>query len=322
MIKGRTSLAMAYSWRRSSPNSTERKFGWVWSIRNPKKLEFGVDSTKLAEIIAESAPDCPPALLELAVACCREDAAARPSLHQIVERLDKLNRELKLLTKELDSSITDKEGQDLFMSLCTGSFTSMEMCTVKKADILKAIAKQIKKETDRQLNDQELTNIATMIPNRGGELVTLGQFSRFWTWYAAIYKLMKDPRLHGLWRVGFIHGFVSRQKVEEMLESQDEPRTVIFRFSSTQPDSLVISYLTRKGEKTRHDLIRVSERGFSTKNEHIRSSLKKVLKETEAEYKDLEFIYPRVPFCKVVFYTQLNEEPEGEETEAGYNVAM
>jgi len=43
------------------------------------------------------------------------------------------------------------------------SFTSMEMCTVKKADILKAIAKQIKKETDRQLNDQELTNIATMI---------------------------------------------------------------------------------------------------------------------------------------------------------------
>jgi hypothetical protein len=62
-----------------------------------------------------------------------------------------------------------------------------------------------------------------------------------------------------LWRVGFIHGFASRQQVEELLETLNEPHTVIFRFSSTQVDSLVISYLARKDEKTRHDLIKVSE---------------------------------------------------------------
>lgn len=121
-------------------------------------------------------------------------------------------------------------------------------------------------------------------------------------------------QLHGLWRVGFIHGFASRQQVEELLETLNEPHTVIFRFSSTQVDSLVISYLARQDEKTRHDLIKVSEGtlttrtlcsirgargrltptrvhcygyvgGFSTKNEHIRSSLKKVLRDTEEEYK-------------------------------------
>ncbi len=66
-------------------------------------------------------------------------------------------------------------------------------------------------------------------------------------------------QLRGLWRVGFIHGFVSRPQVEQMLESLDEPGTVIFRFSSTQVDSLVISYLAHKGERTRHDLLKVSE---------------------------------------------------------------
>jgi hypothetical protein len=58
--------------------------------------------------------------MELAIACCQEDPAARPSLAQVVERLDKLNKELKRLTKELDSQTISKEGRDLFLSLCTG----------------------------------------------------------------------------------------------------------------------------------------------------------------------------------------------------------
>lgn len=294
------------------------RLGMVY--QKSKKLEFGVDSSKLSEMVTETAPDCPPALMDLAIACCREDPSARPSLAQVVERLDKLNKELKRLTKELDSQTISKEGRDLFLSLCTGSFTEVDKCTVKTQDILDAVAKQIKDETERVLNDDELANIASMIPNGGGECVTLSQFTSFWAWYSAIYKLITDPRLHGLWRVGFIHGFASRQQVEELLETLNEPHTVIFRFSSTQVDSLVISYLARQDEKTRHDLIKVSEGGFSTKNEHIRSSLKKVLRDTEEEYKDLEFIYPHIPFAKAVFYTQLNAEPTDDMSEIGYNV--
>jgi hypothetical protein len=88
--------------------------------------------------------------------------------------------------------------------------------------------------------------------------------------------------------------------------------------------------------------------GFSTKNEHIRSTLKKVLRETEKEYKvsarmaaaativvvmcggsrfcvlmmgqDLEFIYPHIPFAKAAFYAQLNAEPTDELSDIGYNV--
>jgi len=87
-----------------------------------------------------SAPDCPPALVELAIACCREDPDARPSLAQVVECLDKLNKvlcnscdlgcfskqalfyvqELKLLTMELDNQTLNREGRDLFLGLCTG----------------------------------------------------------------------------------------------------------------------------------------------------------------------------------------------------------
>jgi hypothetical protein len=31
--------------------------------------------------------------------------------------------------------------------------------------------------------------------NGGGEQVTLPQFTNFWTWYSAIYKLITDPRV-------------------------------------------------------------------------------------------------------------------------------
>jgi hypothetical protein len=58
--------------------------------------------------------------MELAIACCREDPAARPSLAQVVERLDKLNQELKRLKRELENQTITKEGRDLFLSLCTG----------------------------------------------------------------------------------------------------------------------------------------------------------------------------------------------------------
>jgi hypothetical protein len=43
------------------------------------------------------------------------------------------------------------------------SFTEVDKCTVKTQDILDAVAKQIKDETERVLNDDELANIASMI---------------------------------------------------------------------------------------------------------------------------------------------------------------
>jgi hypothetical protein len=61
--------------------------------------------------------------------------------------------------------------------------------------------------------------------------------------------------------------------VEELLETLNEPHTVIFRFSSTQVDSLVISYLARQDEKTRHDLIKVSEGTLTTHLCSIRDAL-------------------------------------------------
>jgi hypothetical protein len=43
------------------------------------------------------------------------------------------------------------------------SFTELNSCTVKTQHILDAVAHQIKEETERQLNEDELANVASMI---------------------------------------------------------------------------------------------------------------------------------------------------------------
>jgi len=45
-----------------------------------------------------------------------------------------------------------------------------------------------------------------------------------------------------------------------------------------------------------------------------------VLTETEAEYVDLGFIYPQIPFDMVGFYPHLQADPQDELAALGYNV--
>jgi len=113
-----------------------------------------------------------------------------------------------------------------------------------------------------------------------------------------------DSRLAGLWNVHFIHGFISRMETEKLLLEQHKGGTVIFRFSSTQPGALVLSYLWHDDEEV------------------VRHDLKKVLTDTEAEYAELEFIYPQLPFEMVGFYSHLSADPQDEAAASGYNVPL
>jgi hypothetical protein len=274
------------------------------TYQKKNKLEFGVDSKLLSKMITDSVPDCPPILRALAVRCCSEDSTERPTLKEVVEDLRKLKNELNLLDDALQRQIPEsaEEGRKLFLSIAMGSFNDFESCTVKTRQVVDAVAKLIAAKTDRVLKEEEIAYLAEMIPNRGVDEVTLPQFASFWNWFSAIYKLITDTRLQGLWRAGFIHGFISRPLTEKFLEDQDEPQTVIFRFSSTVPDNLVLSYLSQKGGKVQHDLIKVADEGLITKNELLGKSLRKVLKETEPEYRNLQYIYPRFSLANAVFF--------------------
>ena len=139
----------------------------------------------------------------------------------------------------------------------------------------------------------------------------------------SLTNIQKIPfqKLAGLWNVHFIHGFISRVETEKLLLEQNKGNTVIFRFSSTQPGALVLSYLWHDDEEVvRHDLIEVSDSGFITKSGHQRPTLKKVLTDTESEYADLEFIYPQLPFEMVGFYSHLSADPQDGAAASGYNV--
>ncbi|KAL6070951.1 putative serine/threonine-protein kinase kinX [Balamuthia mandrillaris] len=281
------------------------------------RLEFGVDSARLRQIIREAAPDCPPALVELTVACCNEDPKDRPTLEEIVKELAELHQGLTALDKRLAELVKDKHGRDLFRSLATASFKSMNGVRVKRSDILQTIAGQLHKDADRSLTEDEINNIDTMFPSSAKSTVTLEEFAPFWKWYSATRNLIMDKRLLGLWKVGFIHGFISRETSTELLTKQNKPKTCIFRFSSSKYGSLVISYITQAGGKVFHDLINTHPHGFSTKSGIMKQTIKKVLTETEPEYKQLNYVYPDVPFSNVAFYDPLGGSSS--DADDGYN---
>ncbi|KAL6070952.1 putative serine/threonine-protein kinase kinX, variant 2 [Balamuthia mandrillaris] len=188
------------------------------------RLEFGVDSARLRQIIREAAPDCPPALVELTVACCNEDPKDRPTLEEIVKELAELHQGLTALDKRLAELVKDKHGRDLFRSLATASFKSMNGVRVKRSDILQTIAGQLHKDADRSLTEDEINNIDTMFrtyylsslfhsfvcrslflftyflqntkkASSAKSTVTLEEFAPFWKWYSATRNLIMDKRV-------------------------------------------------------------------------------------------------------------------------------
>ena len=110
------------------------------------KLEFGVNSEKLRELVGDDCSQgCPTALNSLvcipiqclagalkfmhsppylqAIACCNEDPDKRPTLNEIVAKLAKLQKDLLELDKALNEIIHDdkgaEQGRTLFCSLAT-----------------------------------------------------------------------------------------------------------------------------------------------------------------------------------------------------------
>eukprot|EP01087_Luapelamoeba_hula_P019549 TRINITY_DN6486_c0_g1_i2.p1 TRINITY_DN6486_c0_g1~~TRINITY_DN6486_c0_g1_i2.p1 ORF type:complete len:682 (-),score=109.40 TRINITY_DN6486_c0_g1_i2:305-2194(-) len=293
------------------------------------KLEFGVDASRLKAIAAENenAVSCPTTLLELATKCCNEEPVLRPTINTIVSTLSKLSKDLVDFEDALYETITSdtpkgsEKGREVFRAIATKDvgLWADNIPVVKTVDLLQALAELLKKDTNRTITSAELQNIKSMIPNRGRALTELSEFADFWEWFYATYRLILDCRLSGLWSVKFIHGFISRGETERLLGEQNIGQTAIFRFSSTQPGALVISYLCNEDENVCHDIIDVAESGFITKSLSQRPTLKKVLQETEPEYADLAYIYPQLPFEMVGFYPHLSADPQQDTEAPGYN---
>ncbi|KAL8592542.1 hypothetical protein ACOMHN_030227 [Nucella lapillus] len=66
----------------------------------------------------------------------------------------------------------------------------------------------------------------------------------FWDWfYDAVHLIEK--RLKGLWEDGYIEGFVSKVRAQEILKDQEEG-TFLFRFSDSECGALSIAFVERK----------------------------------------------------------------------------
>jgi len=90
-------------------------------------------------------------------------------------------------------------------------------------------------------------------------VITQKSFDNFWNWFGkGIQKLRYQRHICPLWQTGLIHGFVSREYVEEALQNQ-EVGTFLIRFSERHPGLFAVAYRieeTDPKQQVRHYLVR------------------------------------------------------------------
>jgi len=105
--------------------------------------------------------------------------------------------------------------------------------------------------TDLEYIHEKFFNFLPMIPSKS--------YDNFWSWFGKTVKKLRYQRhILPLWQTGLIHGFLSREAVQEILRQQ-EAGTFLIRFSESNPGEFAVAYRIDEGgpdDRIRHYLIR------------------------------------------------------------------
>lgn len=126
-----------------------------------------------------------------------------------------------------------------------------------------------------------------------------GQTFTFWDWFYAIFKLTRD-HLVDLWRDGYINGFLTRARAEELLLDKNAG-TFLLRFSDTKLGSISVASININREIYMVD-------PYMAKDLLIRK-----LADRLHDIEELKFLYPDRPKDEVFgqYYTKENQLRNG-----------
>eukprot|EP01090_Pellita_catalonica_P021614 TRINITY_DN8142_c0_g1_i1.p1 TRINITY_DN8142_c0_g1~~TRINITY_DN8142_c0_g1_i1.p1 ORF type:complete len:594 (-),score=90.61 TRINITY_DN8142_c0_g1_i1:176-1879(-) len=282
-------------------------------------LKFEVSTTKLIAFLQQCAPDCPPGLASLAIDCCKQDPSKRPELQEILARFSKLYDDFAALENLVKEKKLSGDGHDIFISLLTGHYEGK--AEVKVSDVVNAFASIIEKRMAhkkkscieaskpprRVVGKDEKEFIHSVIERntekklRGDDTLSLDEYIKVWRWYRRAEKrLIISPMAKPLFAVGFINGLIGREASEAQLK-KSKPNTAILRFSSV-PGNLSVSY-TNDDMKILHDLIEVSDKGFSTPDGGVKPTIQQALA-SDSEFSGIKYIYPDLVIADNIAFLQ------------------
>jgi len=129
----------------------------------------------------------------------------------------------------------------------------------------------------------------------------------FWEWFYRIMNLTSN-HMRGPWSEGYIMGFVSKQKADELLKSKDHG-CFLLRFSDSELGGVTIAYVRQDQHQMKPSVFNVAP--FTTKDLNQRS-----IEDTIFDLKEhLTFVYPNIP--KDAF-KQFSNQPAAATTRDGY----
>eukprot|EP01095_Lingulamoeba_sp_RSL-Kostka_P018298 TRINITY_DN999_c0_g1_i1.p1 TRINITY_DN999_c0_g1~~TRINITY_DN999_c0_g1_i1.p1 ORF type:complete len:543 (+),score=197.77 TRINITY_DN999_c0_g1_i1:52-1680(+) len=215
--------------------------------KDPKtklKTFFGVDNTRVPELITQYSDDCPPPLVDLVTRCINEDPKQRPTIQEVVAELDSTYETADNLICSVKEGIEDKNGVYFWLSL---RHLSEDPTTVSlTTQILYKALNDHLHLLKAPFNENNIHFFDTLIGDVDPENVSPSEFNSLWNHFIQQSKILTNNRVKLLYTNKIVEGFITSAKADEIL-SQKEDGHCIIRFGVSQPGSLVIVY-KRKGK--------------------------------------------------------------------------
>ncbi|XP_049848484.1 LIM domain kinase 2-like [Schistocerca gregaria] len=236
------------------------------------RLDFATDpellmkDPELGPLMAMS----PPGMKDLAMRCCREDPNERPKTEQLVQELECLSLKFVELSKYcfsmlkkllLGSDGNDSYHEDILPQLiyvpykiwvtAVGALiekdTDVAQLRVPAARVFDLIEKRLQRQMGRCLDELGKQFLSKVMKVQGkNPPIDIKDFSRLWKWVSVFERSIRHRTVLPLFRYGFIHGFVYSRTARQLLLNHGVDGTFIIHSSSSQPDSLIVSYLHKK----------------------------------------------------------------------------
>ena len=197
----------------------------------------------------------PSQLMNLSIECISENPDSRPSMENIVLRLESLLKLLQSLEDEAEK-LLGSDGASLWASTAAENLGIEEKNFANRDYLCIVLTDRLWDLTNRNLGDVEVNFLKSVLKNN--QKVSLDDFKVFWNFYQACEKLIISPSLAPLWTNDFIHGFIGKEETIQALK-ESKSGTFICRFTTSAPGKLAVSYTA--SEKISHLVLAVNGDG-------------------------------------------------------------
>mmetsp|Transcript_34369 Transcript_34369/g.86279 ORF Transcript_34369/g.86279 Transcript_34369/m.86279 type:complete len:769 (+) Transcript_34369:194-2500(+) len=258
-------------------------------IKDKKTMTFGFNTDILGELIKEFAPDCPPSLLLLAQQCSKENPSERPGLDDVIFTLNIIHNQLTERERLIEATLPDAESSELWRFLTAGTENVDASASCQK--VVDVLARRIHDKTKVTLEPYQREFLLEVVVQYADdeEHLSLFSFSDLYEWFIEIEKTLTSTLVLPLWRVGFVHGFISKGGALSLL-SNGQPNSCIVRLSVSRPGEFVVTYIA---DDEPVDVYVASERNGLQVDSHLFKSFQDAF-DKHAELKTLKYIHPAV----------------------------